>query len=397
MTGTNPHKQFDVLIIGAGGAGMMCAIQAGKRGRKVALLDHTTVVGRKILISGGGRCNFTNIHATAANYVSKNPHFIKSSLARYTPEDFISMVRAHRIKYHEKKLGQLFCDHSAQQIVDMLLDECQDADAEFHLDCNVREISKAETFMVRTTRGTFEAESLVIATGGLSIPKIGATGFGYQVAKQFGLKVIPTVPALDGFNFSARDLREFQPLTGISIDCTMQCNDASFRENLLFTHTGLSGPASLQTSLYWNKGNSVYIDLLPGQNATDWLSERKRAGARLDLKNLLAERLPKRFAEQFCEYQKLDLKVNQLNEPQIETLSQQLHNWEIKPEGTVGYRKAEVTRGGVDTDELSSKTMESKKVPGLYFIGEVVDVTGQLGGFNFQWAWCSGFAAGQFA
>jgi hypothetical protein len=348
------------------------------------------------LISGGGRCNFTNIHTTAANFVSKNPHFAKSALARFTPDDFIAMVRRHKIKFHEKKLGQLFCDDTAQRIIDMLVDECREANAQFVLDTVVKQIDKGEGFTLKTTRGTFTAPSLVIATGGLSIPKIGATGFGYQIARQFGIKVVATAPALDGFDFSREDLFHFADLTGISLDTTVTCDDTTFRENILFTHTGLSGPASLQASLYWHPQQPIAIDLLPGKNVADWIKTKREAGSRLELKNALAELLPKRFAEKFSELHDYSLRVNQLNDGQTEELVSKIHNWQIFPVGTVGYRKAEVTRGGVDTDELSSKTMEAKQVPGLYFIGEVVDVTGQLGGFNFQWAWASAFAAAQF-
>ena len=386
---------YDVVVIGAGGAGMMCGLQAGRRGRRVALIDHSSKIGRKILISGGGRCNFTNINTTAANFVSKNPHFAKSALARYTPDHFIEMVKAHRIKFHEKKLGQLFCDRSAQEIVDLLIDECESAGNEFILDCTVKSIEKADGFIIKTTRGTYSAESLVIATGGLSIPKIGATGFGYQIARQFGLRIVPTAPALDGFNFSATDLKQFAELPGVSIDTIVSCNQASFRENILFTHTGLSGPASLQASLYWNKGDTIELDLLPEFDVSAWLAEKRANGGKAEIKNMLAELLPKRFAEKFCETTGFMSPLNQLNESKLSAFSQALHAWQVKPEGTVGYRKAEVTRGGIDTDELSSKTMEAKKVPGLYFVGEVVDVTGQLGGYNFQWAWASGDAAGR--
>jgi len=396
---TKPAEQFeyDVVVIGAGGAGMMCAAQSAGRGRRVALLDHSAKIGRKILISGGGRCNFTNINTTPANFVSKNTHFPKSALARFKPEDFVSLVKEHRIRFHEKKLGQLFCDSSAEQIVDLLVTECKRAGAQFFLECAIKQIDKGDNFQIRTSRGTFTCESLIVATGGLSIPKIGATGFGYQVARQFGLKIVDTAPALDGFDFTCEDLKRFADLTGISLDTTVTCNQATFRENILFTHTGLSGPASLQASLYWNKGVPIFVDVLPGQNIEDWLTERKRAGSKMELRNLLGDRLPRRFAERYCDFNNLDLKTNQLNERQIESISHDLHNWRIDPEGTVGYRKAEVTRGGVDTDELSSKTMECKTVPGLFFIGEVVDVTGQLGGFNFQWAWASAVAAGQHA
>jgi hypothetical protein len=390
------EKAFDVLVLGAGGAGMMCAIHAGRRGRRVAMIDHSVKVGRKILISGGGRCNFTNVHTSAANFVSRNPHFAKSALSRFVPDDIIAMVRAHRIAYHEKKLGQLFCDESAQNIVNMLGYECEKAGAEFILDCHVKSVAKDKRFVIETTRGRFTCESLVIATGGLSIPKIGATGFGYQVARQFDLHVVPTTPALDGFNFSDGDTRQFTELSGVSIDSVVSCNDAQFRENILFTHTGLSGPASLQASLYWSKGDAVSINLLPDLDVHKWLSEAKAHATRLEVKNFLAEKLPRRFSEKFCLMNNWQSRVNQLKEPEIATLADQLQAWQLMPESTVGYRKAEVTRGGVDTDELSSKSMEAKRVPGLYFIGEVVDVTGQLGGFNFQWAWASGHAAGQF-
>jgi predicted Rossmann fold flavoprotein len=374
---------------------MMCAIQAGRRGRSVALIDHSTKIGRKILISGGGRCNFTNIYTTADNFVSKNPHFAKSALARFTPDDFIAMVKDHQIRFHEKKLGQLFCDHSAQQIVDMLVEECQRAGAEFVLDCPINKIERRDGFLIDTRRGSFACQSLVIATGGLSIPKIGATGFGYNVARQFGLGIVPMAAALDGFNFSDSDLKHFLELAGVSIDCTVRCNDAAFRENILFTHTGLSGPASLQASLYWNSGDAIEIDLLPSRQMEEWLTQKSTSSPKLELKNALADLLPKRFADKYCQVHGLDFRLAQLNEHERQRVADGLHAWQVYPSGTVGYRKAEVTRGGVDTDELSSKNMEAKKVAGLYFIGEVVDVTGQLGGYNFQWAWASGSAAGQ--
>jgi len=399
-------KQFDVIVIGAGGAGMMCASQAAARGRSVALLDHTNQIGRKILISGGGRCNFTNIHAQPNSFVSQNPHFCKSALSRFMPSDFIELVKKYRIPFHEKKLGQLFCDGSAENIVQMLISECKKAGAEFHLDCRINNIESGKHspdnidegyFEIHTSRGTYECASLIIATGGLSIPQIGATGFGYEVARQFGLKIIPTTPALDGFNFSNSDLKQFADLAGVSVDTKITCNDASFRENILFTHTGLSGPAILQASLYWQKSNPIQIDLLPELDATQWLLDLKNSGNRMDAKNVVADKLPKRLAERICQLQRIDhSKIFQLNEKQLNELGQSLNNFQIYPAGTVGYRKAEVTRGGVATSELSSKTMEAKKVKGLYFIGEVVDVTGQLGGFNFQWAWASGYAAGQY-
>ncbi len=390
------EREFDVAIIGAGGAGMMCAIHAAGRGRKVILLDHSVKIGRKILISGGGRCNFTNTGARPESFVSQNPHFCKSALSRYSPEDFISLVRKHRIDFHEKKLGQLFCNDSAEQIVDMLVQECDEAGARFQMDCKIFAVEKKDSFIISTSAGDFRCESLVVATGGLSIPQIGATGFGYDLARQFGVKITETAPALDGFNFNRTDLEQFKDLPGVSIDTIINCNKASFRENILFTHTGLSGPASLQASLYWHKGEALQIDLLPQFDIETWLSRIKTShNNKSELKNILGEKLPKRFAEKFVQLVNMNRPINQLNEKQIADLAQQLHNWSIHPAGTVGYRKAEVTRGGVDTNELSSKTMEAKKVAGLYFIGEVVDVTGQLGGYNFQWAWASGFAAGQ--
>ena len=395
----------EVLIIGAGAAGMMCAIEAGKRGRKVILLDHSDRIGRKILISGGGRCNFTNINAAPENFVSANPHFCKSALARYTAQDFVALVKKHHIKFHEKKLGQLFCDHAAQQIVDMLVKECEIAGNKFVLGCRTvgldcispygKPDSENNRFIVKTNKGTFTSQSLVIATGGLSIPQIGATGFGYDIGRQFGLKIITPAPALDGFIWNKTDWRHFASLSGVSIDSIVSCNGASFRENILFTHTGLSGPASLQASLYWQKSAPVAINLLPETHLANWLTNMRLNSPRVQIKNILSELLPKRFAEQFCQQFSFSGNLSQLSDKQLQKMSCALQSWQIFPESTVGYKKAEVTKGGIDTNELSSKTMEVKKVPGLYFIGEVVDVTGQLGGYNFQWAWSSGFAAGQ--
>jgi predicted flavoprotein YhiN len=423
-------QEFDVVIIGAGGAGMFCAAQAAQRGRKVALLDHSTKIGRKILISGGGRCNFTNLYADSTSYYSNNPHFSKSALKKYTPDDFIALVRKYRIAFHEKKLGQLFCDDSAEQIVDMLVRECEISSAKFFLDCKIHSVTKSgsaeggssilsgsgsgsgsgsasgsgesdsETgdgsFLVRTSRGDFYCQSLVVATGGLSIPQIGATGLGYDIARQFKMNIIKTTPALDGFVFNDTDTRNFSALSGVSIDSILSCNDAAFRENILFTHTGLSGPASLQGSLYWNDGDALTINLLPEVDTTEWLKDLKKQGNKMDLKNLLAQKLPKRFAESFCELAKTsDAKLSTMTDKDIESLSSALTSWQIHPRRTVGFKKAEVTKGGVDTKGLSSKTMQSNFVEGLFFIGEVVDVTGQLGGYNFQWAWSSAFAAAQ--
>ncbi len=386
--------KFDVVVIGAGGAGMMCAIHAGRRGRSVALIDHATVIGRKILISGGGRCNFTNINAGPDNYVSENPHFAKSALSRYSPSDFIEMVEKHRIDYHEKKLGQLFCDGSAQQIVDMLVSECESQSVRFLKGRLVKEVRQEDGFIIHTNNESVTCESLVIATGGLSIPQIGATGFGYSIAQQFDIQVVETVPALDGFNFSSADLSKFKELTGVSVDSIVSVNKAAFRENILFTHTGLSGPASLQASLYWKKGNSISINIAPDVDPVAYFNDRFSDGSNKEVKNILAEIIPRRLAEILCTMENIKGNISELSEVKLRSLAQRLENWQITPQGTVGYKKAEVTRGGVDTNALSSQTMEAKKVSGLYFIGEVVDVTGQLGGYNFQWAWASGYAAG---
>jgi predicted Rossmann fold flavoprotein len=393
--------QTEVLILGAGGAGMMCAIQAGKRGRKVILLDHARKVGGKILISGGGRCNFTNLGASPNQYVSNNPHFAKSALARFTPQDFIDLVNDHGIAYHEKKLGQQFCDGSAQQIVDLLMDECKSANAEFRLETRVNLIEPLSPeraplrFKVFTSSGDFECESLVVATGGLSIPKIGATGFGYEVAKQFGLSLVDRAAALDGFVLSREDEIRFQGLAGLSFDSTIEVRGKIFREAILFTHAGLSGPATLQASLHWYTGDAVKVDLLPGLEVFEWFLQKKKSGNKSIVKNLLSELLPARLAERFCELHFPDPRpLPDVSEKELKSFCGVLKAWTFIPKETVGYSKAEVTRGGVDTRELSSKTLETKKVPGLYFIGEVVDVTGWLGGYNFQWAWASGAAAG---
>jgi predicted Rossmann fold flavoprotein len=384
----------------------MCAAQAARRGRKVLVLDHAQKIGGKILISGGGRCNFTNLGAGPANYVSRNPHFCKSALSRYPSEKFIGLVEGYGIAYHEKKLGQLFCDTSAQEIVNLLQSECADAGAELALGTRIERVERrpegAPGFVLETSAGPVECESLVIATGGLSIPKIGATGFGYQVAKQFGLNVVETVPALDGFVFGDAETRSLRELAGVSIDVRIEAGGVSFRENILFTHAGLSGPAALQASLHWNRGEPVTIDLLPdhAEGALfQWFMEHKKEGNRSIVRNLLSQVLPSRFVERFCDLHwpeaQAALPLPQVSEKALEAFCALLKEWKIVPSATVGYGKAEVTRGGVDTDELSSKTMEARKVPGLYFIGEVVDVTGWLGGYNFQWAWASGWAAGQ--
>lgn len=385
---------FNVIIIGAGAAGLMCAIDAGKHGRKVLVIEHAEKVGKKILISGGGRCNFTNIYAKPENFLSDNPHFCKSALARYTPQDFISLVEKHKIKYHEKKLGQLFCNGSSKEIVDMLLKECKNAGAEILVNCKVSKINKTEKFIVSTNLGEFTADSFVIATGGISIPKMGATDFGYKTAKQFGLRLTEIKPGLVPLTWNKKDLRTYRDLSGVSISSIVSYNKISFRENILFTHKGLSGPAILQISSYWEKRTPIIINLLPGIYIADELS--KNLSSRMILSNFLSLHLPNRFAEKWCELNFQSKPINQLNDKEIAYISGKLHKWQITPSGTEGFEKAEVTCGGVDTDELSSKTMESKKVKGLYFIGEAVDVTGWLGGYNFQWAWASGYVAGQY-
>jgi predicted Rossmann fold flavoprotein len=385
----------DVIIIGGGAAGLFCAIEAGKRGRSVLVLERSDRVGKKIAISGGGRCNFTNLNTGPDNFISANPDFCKSALARYTPEDFIALVRKHRIAYHEKKLGQLFCDESSREIIGMLLAECEAAGVSIRLNCLVQKIHKETGFTLETNQGRFECASLVIATGGLSIAPIGATDFGYRIARQMGLRVRETRPALVPLTFAPQTLRELKALSGISIDARVSCNDAEFRENILLTHRGLSGPAILQISSYWKKGDAIKIDLLPEVDALELLSEKHRG--EVELANLLAQFLPRRFAHAWCELYGPNRPMRLYSQKELSEVARRLHSWQLMPDGTEGYKKAEVTAGGVDTDELSSKTMEARRVHGLYFIGEVLDVTGHLGGYNFQWAWASGYAAGQYA
>ena len=387
----------DVVVIGAGAAGMMCAIEAGKRGRSVLLLDHAAKLAEKIRISGGGRCNFTNRHTRPENFLSHNPHFCRSALARFTPQDFIALVEKHGISYHEKKLGQLFCDGSSQQIIDLLRRECDAAGVAWQMPCQVKNVNRAESgkFVLETDRGGVVADSLVIASGGLSIPQIGASPFGYRVAEQFGIAVTPLRPALVPLTFVPEQWAAFADLPGISMDAAVSCNDASFRENLLITHRGLSGPAILQISSYWQPGDTLHINLLPDRDAEALLFEQRHSA--MLLPNLLAQYLPKRFAQVWSETAGSIKPMGQYSEQEIKQMAAQLHDWQVTPSGTVGYKKAEVTLGGVDTRELSSKTMQAEKIPGLYFIGEVVDATGHLGGFNFQWAWASGYVAGQFA
>jgi predicted Rossmann fold flavoprotein len=387
-------SKCDVIVIGGGAAGLFCAIEAGKRGRRVLVLEHTDRVGKKIAISGGGRCNFTNIHTKPDNFTSANPHFCKSALARYTPADFLSLVEKHGIAYHEKKLGQMFCDGSSQQIIDLLLRECADAGVEIRCRCQVLEVQRNNAFQVESNQGTFVAASLVIASGGLSIAPLGATDFGYRIARQFGLRIEEPRPGLVPFILTSEMLERWAKLTGVSVDALVGCNGQEFRENILITHRGLSGPAILQISSYWKPGASVSIDLLPDEDVLELLSQNKRSD--VELLNLLSRYLPRRFAQAWCELFAASKPLKQYSDQELEEIVGRLHEMQITPSGTEGFKKAEVTAGGVATTELSSQTMEARRVPGLYFIGEVVDVTGQLGGYNFQWAWASAFAAGQF-
>ena len=387
---SQPTHKIDALILGAGAAGLFCAAEAGKRGRRVAVLERADRIGKKILISGGGRCNFSNIHCRPENFLSANEHFAKSALARYTPTDFIALVEKHRIPYHEKTLGQLFCDRSAQDITNMLESECRDAAVQIFLNVKIEEVRRTTEFVVRTGSADFRAPVLVVATGGLSIPKIGATAQGYDLARQFGLKIIKTRPALVPLILPKKEQTQYSDLAGVSAPVAASADHQSFREQMLFTHRGLSGPAILQISSYWEKGKPLRIDLAPGREVTSAIRKAKT-------RNLSAARaaflgvLPKRFAERW-----LDLHAPPTwNNEALDWLERDLHEWVLVPADTEGYEKAEVTAGGVDTAELSSKTMESRKVPGLFFIGEVVDVTGHLGGFNFQWAWASAAAAGR--
>ena len=386
---------FDVVVLGAGAAGMMCAATAGQRGRRVLLIEHYGVLGEKIRISGGGRCNFTNLGAGPANYLSQNPDFCRSALARYTPRDFIALVERHKIAYHEKKLGQLFCNETARDIISMLVSECDRGGVEWRMPCSVDGIVREGSgFVVATPLGAARAPSVVIATGGLTVPKIGASPFGYRAATQFGLNVVPPRPALVPLACPPEILAQYGDLSGVALDAAVSCNGGRFRENILFTHRGLSGPAILQISSYWDGKAPITIDLLPGSDAADWL-ERDRGSAAL-LSSVLSTRLPQRFAQQWCAAHGAEIAIRQLPERRLREIAALLHCWEIRPSGTLGFNKAEVTVGGVDTRGLSSKTMGATQVPGLFFIGEVVDVTGWLGGYNFQWAWSSGHAAAEF-
>lgn len=391
------NLSYDVIVIGAGAAGMMCAIEAGKRGRKVWLIDHSDRIAEKIRISGGGRCNFTNIHANPKTYLSGNAHFCKSALSQYTQQNFIQLVQKHGIPFHEKKLGQLFCDESAQDIIDLLLKECNDAGVVFDPETTVLETGlHDDVYTVSTSRGERTCKSLVIATGGLSIPKIGATRFGYDVARQFRLNVITTRPGLVPLTFQSALLERCKALSGLSVEATVSCGKTSFSEGLLFTHRGLSGPSILQISSYWHEGDDIVIDLAPHADALAHLKEKKQHNPKQDIQTVVSDILPKRLAVSICEAEGISGRIADMPDKTLQKLSMAVNNWRVKPAGTEGYRTAEVTLGGVDTNDLSSKTMEAKNQPGLYFIGEVVDVTGHLGGFNFQWAWSSGWVAGQY-
>ena len=391
----------DVLIIGAGAAGLMCAIEAGKRGRRVIVIDHARKPAEKIRISGGGRCNFTNLYASPEYYLSQNPHYCVSALSRYTAQDFISLVEQHRIAYHEKTQGQLFCDGSSQQIINLLLEECKRAKAEVRLQTAIEEVKKPDAqFRIMTNAGEFTCESLVVACGGLSIPKMGATGLGYWIARQFGLNIVPTQPALVPFTLTETQLKQWHTLSGVGLEAEVQCGKQCFRGGLLFTHRGLSGPAMLQISSYWQPPQPLHVNLAPGQDMAALLKETKAANPRQEAQTLLSATLPRRLAQRITEQhlpERDGLRLADLPDKQLERLGCTVNHWQIVPHGTEGYRTAEVTLGGVDTTELSSKTMETRKVPNLYFIGEVVDVTGHLGGFNFQWAWSTGAIAGKAA
>lgn len=389
------HKS-DVIIIGAGAAGLMCAIEAAKRGRRVIIFEHNHRVGKKILMSGGGYCNFTNYYVSPDKYYSHNPHFYKSALSRYTQQDFIAFVESYNITYHEKTLGQLFCDEKAKVLVNALVEECQRYQASIMLDTTIVDVEKIESyFQIKTNREVYQCQSLVVATGGLSIPTMGATPFGYRLATQFGLKVYPTHAGLVPLTLHMSDKEKFATLSGMSMDSSVSCLKQSFREAILFTHRGLSGPAILQISSYWRPGQVITINLLPDMDLLEELIVYKANNAQSLLKTVLQQYLPKRLIPLFVDQEIVNQPLQALSDKKLKTIAQSFHCWQIKPNGTEGYRTAEVTLGGVDCDELSSKTMEVKSVQGLYFIGEVVDVVGWLGGYNFQWAWSSGWAAGQ--
>ena len=383
---------YDVIVIGGGAAGLFCALTAGQRGRRVVVLELAPAVGRKILISGGGRCNFTNLHARPENYLGQNRNFHKSALARYTPLDFVELVKRHHIEFYEKKLGQLFCRGSAREIVEMLVRECAAAGVEIITNCRVERVERGSRYLVSSSRGSFESERLVVATGGTSIPQMGATDFGLRLARQFGLRVVEPRPALVPLTLGSTDRQILAPLSGISIDALARAGKQQFRENILVTHQGLSGPAILQISSYWNPGEPISIDLLPDSSASELLA-RELTSSR-ELKTILGQHWPARFAQAWTDLNGGSKPLRQYSNRALTQLAEDLHHWRLSPTGTEGFRKAEVMAGGVDTAQLSSKNLECRHLPGLHFIGEVVDVTGHLGGYNFQWAWASGYAAG---
>jgi predicted Rossmann fold flavoprotein len=389
---------YDVIIIGAGAAGMMSAIEAGKRGRKVLLVDHYKKIGEKIRISGGGRCNFTNINTNPNKFLSQNPKFVRSALSQYTQNDFINLINKYEIKFHEKKLGQLFCDHSAQQIVEMLLKECELENVTILKEFIIKNIEKDnDQYLVSTETEQYSSVSLIVATGGLSVPKIGATSFGYEIAKKFDHSIIETLPALVPLTFNEKILEICKELTGLSVEAIVSFNKVLFQEGMLFTHRGLSGPSILQISSYWKQGDNIKVNLSPKLNVYQLLEEKRKLNPKFDILNIVSEILPKRLAQIICSENKVTGNISELSNKVLKQLSENINSWLINPTGSEGYRTAEVTLGGVDTKELSSKTMMSNKHKNLFFIGEVVDVTGHLGGYNFQWAWSSGYVAGQYA
>jgi len=391
-------QKVDVVIIGAGASGLMCAIEAGKRGRDVLVVDHANKAGKKILMSGGGRCNFTNYSVDAENFISQNIHFCKSALSRFTQWDFLVMIDQYKIPFHERSHGQLFCDDSAKDILNMLLAECEKVGVKVQLNCEIKKINKVseQLFQLDTTKDNIQCQSLVVATGGLSIPKMGATAFGYQIAEQFNINVLPVCAALVPFTLQPDDKEKYSDLSGIAVPCVVSNQQQSFKENMLFTHRGLSGPAILQISSYWKAGEAINVNFLPELGLSEILLEKRNNKVKMQLKTILAELLPKRLVEVLIDKKLLALSLQDISNKQLDEVVQSIMCWRIKPNGTEGYRTAEVTLGGVDCSEVSSKTMQSQKVKGLFFVGEVLDVTGWLGGYNFQWAWASGWCAGHY-
>ncbi len=391
-------QKIDVVIVGAGASGLMTAIEAGKRGRNVLVIDHANKAGKKILMSGGGRCNFTNYSIEAENFISHNPHFCKSALSRFTQWDFLALIDQYQIAFHERSHGQLFCDDSAKDILTMLLAECEKAKVDIRLNCSVKTVTKLgdNAFQLKTEKDTIQCQSVVVATGGLSIPKMGATAFGYQLAEQFGINVLPICAALVPFTLQPEDKEKYSPLSGIAVPCVVSNPQQGFKENVLFTHRGLSGPAILQISSYWKAGEIINVNFLPELEVSQLLLDKRKSQVNMQIKTILAEYLPKRLVEVLIEQTLLGQFLQDISNKQLNEIADNIQNWSIKPNGTEGYRTAEVTLGGVDCSAISSKTMQSQSVSGLYFVGEVLDVTGWLGGYNFQWAWASGWCAGQY-